>query len=68
MGKITKLLTYVGLTACLMFSSVGGVSAATVHYKDVKETDNFFKAVENLLEQKAISQTLPTFRPYETVS
>ncbi|BDH60315.1 hypothetical protein MTP04_04450 [Lysinibacillus sp. PLM2] len=68
MGKLTKLLTYVGLAACLMFSSVGGASAATVHYKDVKETDNFYKAVENLLEQKAISRTLPNFRPHETVS
>jgi len=68
MTKMKKTLLSVGLAAGLLFTSIGGASAATtVHYKDVKPGDNFYKSVENLLDQKAISRTLPSFNPYDQV-
>ncbi len=41
---------------------------ASVHYKDVKQTDNFYPAVESLIKQGAISSTLPYFNPHEKVT
>lgn len=41
---------------------------ASVHYKDVKPTDNFYPAVESMIEQGAISSTLPYFNPNEKVT
>lgn len=61
MKNMTKKLATVGLATGLLLSSVGGAQAANVHYKDVKNSDNFYNAVENLLDQNAISKTLPQF-------
>lgn len=68
MNLMKKTLLSLGVAAGVLFSSVGGASAATVHYKDVKSTDNYYHAVENLLEQKAISLTLENFRPNENIT
>lgn len=68
MKNITKKLATVGLATGLLFSSMGGASAANVHYKDVKTTDNFYNAVESLLDQEAISRTLPNFNPYQNIT
>ncbi|MGN7479539.1 S-layer homology domain-containing protein [Solibacillus silvestris] len=68
MIKITKTLALFGVMGGLLLSSAGGASAAIVHYKDVKQTDNYYIAVENLLEQKAISRTLDNFRPNENIT
>nr|WP_106781502.1 S-layer homology domain-containing protein [Lysinibacillus timonensis] len=67
MKKIIKALSTVGLASTLLFTN--GVSASTsVHYQDVKPTDNFYKSVEYLLEKNAISKTLPNFRPYDNIT
>lgn len=67
-----KTLITVGLATGLFFTSMVGTgasaSASSVHYKDVKISDNFYSAVENLLDQKAISRTTEKFRPYENVT
>lgn len=63
-----KKLLSLGVAAGVLLSSVGAASAATVHYKDVKETHNYYNAVESLLEQKAISRTLDSFRPNENIT
>lgn len=68
MKKITKTLATLGVVGGLLFSSVGDASAANVHYKDVKKTSNYYSAVESLLEQEAISGTLPNFRPNENIT
>jgi hypothetical protein len=68
MKKLIKTLSTAGLAATLLFSSISAVSASGVHYKDVRKSDNFYESVEYLLDQKAISRTLPTFRPYENVT
>lgn len=63
-----KTLLSVSLAIGLLFTGVSGASAATtVHYKDVKPGDNYYKAVENLLDQKAISRTLANFKPNDQV-
>lgn len=66
--KVKKTLTSICIAAGLLFSTSVGVNAADVHYKDVKKTDNFYNSVQYLLGQKAISRTLPTFRPYDNVT
>lgn len=58
-----KTLLSVSLAVGLLFTGGSGASAATVHYKDVKPGDNYYKAVESLLDQKAISRTLENFNP-----
>lgn len=65
-----KILITAGLATGLFFTSMVGAdaSASSVHYKDVKTSDNFYSAVENLIEQKAISRTNDKFRPYENVT
>ncbi|MBM7609231.1 hypothetical protein JOD29_002499 [Lysinibacillus composti] len=69
MKRITKNLATVGLVGGILFSSLGtGNAAAQVHYKDVNKSDNFYNSVEYLLEDGAISQTLPKFRPYENIT
>ncbi|MGE7665821.1 S-layer homology domain-containing protein [Ureibacillus composti] len=68
MNKLTKTLSAVGLASAVLFSSMGVASASEVHYKDVNKDDNFYKSVDFLLEQNAISNTLPTFRPYENIT
>lgn len=50
----------------LLFSST--VANATVQYKDVLPKDNFYSAVESLIDQKAISNTLEYFRPNDYVT
>ena len=66
--KDYETLATLGVIGGLLFYSVGGVSAANVHYKDVKKTSNYYSAVESLLEQGAISDTLPNFRPNEHIT
>lgn len=61
---IASTIIALGLT----FVAGMNANAANVHYKDVKESDNFYPSVEYLLEQKAISRTLPYFRPYENIT
>lgn len=68
MNKLTKTLSIVGLATAVLFSSMGGASAAAVHYKDVNKADNFYNSVDYLLEKNAISSTLPNFRPYENIT
>ncbi|MBM7608498.1 hypothetical protein JOD29_001743 [Lysinibacillus composti] len=68
MKTISKAITTVGLASAMLLSSVGGAAAAEVHYKDVKKTDNFYNSVDFLIEQNAISKTLPKFRPYENIT
>nr|WP_232337013.1 S-layer homology domain-containing protein [Lysinibacillus timonensis] len=68
MKKVPKIMTILGLTSGILLYLVGSVSANTVHYKDVNETDNYYNSVKYLLEQKAISRTLPNFRPYEHIT
>ena len=63
-----KTLLSVSLAVGLLFTGVSGASAETVHYKDIKPGDNYYKAVENLLDQKAVSRTLPTFKPNDQVT
>ena len=63
-----KTLLLGALTFSLLFADFGEVQAATVHYKDVKTTDNFYYAVENLLNQDAISSKLPDFHPYNPIT
>ncbi|WP_079527437.1 S-layer homology domain-containing protein [Solibacillus isronensis] len=67
-----KTLITAGLATGLFFTSMMGTgadtSASSVHYKDVKTSDNFYLAVESLIEQKAISRTNDSFRPYENVT
>lgn len=67
-----KTLITAGLATGLFFTSMMGTgavaSASSVHYKDVKTSDNFYSAVESLIEQKAISRTNEKFRPYENVT
>lgn len=63
-----KTLITAGLATGLFFTSMMGANASSVHYKDVKATDNFYSAVENLIDQKAISRTAEKFRPYENVT
>ncbi|MEK4079990.1 S-layer homology domain-containing protein [Solibacillus sp. FSL K6-1126] len=67
-----KTLITAGLATGLFFTSMVGTvanaSASTVHYKDVKTSDNFYSAVESLINQKAISRTNDSFRPYENVT
>nr|WP_106781236.1 S-layer homology domain-containing protein [Lysinibacillus timonensis] len=65
-----KQLALLGLVVGILLSSVGttSVSASGVHYKDVNKEDNFYDAVEYLLEKGAISKTLPHFRPYENIT
>ena len=62
--------TFVSLSIALglLFSTSAGANAAKVHYTDVKESDNFYPSVQYLLDQKAISRTLPNFRPYENIT
>ncbi|MGE7665816.1 S-layer homology domain-containing protein [Ureibacillus composti] len=66
--RISKTLAALGLVGGLLLSSVGTVSASGVHYKDVNKNHNFYNSVEYLLEKKAISDTLPNFRPYEDIT
>lgn len=68
MIKISKILSTFGIVSCLFLSSISSASAATVHYKDIKQTDNYYTAVDSLLEQKAISRTLQYFRPNENIT
>lgn len=68
MKKITKLLGIGCLASALLLSANSTASASEVHYKDVNKEDNFYKSVEYLLEQNAISRTLPNFRPYENIT
>ncbi|MEK4081274.1 S-layer homology domain-containing protein [Solibacillus sp. FSL K6-1126] len=67
-----KTLITAGLATGLFFTSMvgtgGSASASSVHYKDVKTSDNFYSAVESLIDQKAISRTNDSFRPYENVT
>ena len=65
-----KTLITAGLATGLFFTSMigTGASASSVHYKDVKTSDNFYSAVESLIDQKAISRTNDSFRPYENVT
>ena len=66
--KVAKALVTIGLVGGIALSSVGNASAAQVHYKDVNKADNFYKSVEYLLSEDAISKTLPNFRPYENIT
>lgn len=68
MKNMTKKLAAFGISTGLFFSSLGGASAATVHYKDVNKSDNFHKSVEFLLDKNAISRTLPNFNPYKDIT
>ncbi|MEK4531628.1 S-layer homology domain-containing protein [Solibacillus sp. FSL K6-1554] len=67
-----KTLITAGLATGLFFTSMMGTgadaSASLVHYQDVKTSDNFYSAVESLIDQKAISRTNDKFRPYENVT
>lgn len=63
-----KMIASISIALGLMFAIGTNVNAATVHYKDVKESDNFYPSVQYLLDQKAISRTLPQFRPYENIT
>lgn len=67
-----KTLITAGLATGLFFTSMMGTgadaSASSVHYQDVKTSDNFYSAVESLIDQKAISRTNDKFRPYENVT
>lgn len=63
-----KMIASISIALGLTFASVMNVYAANVHYKDVKESDNFYPSVQYLLDQKAISRTLPQFRPYENIT
>lgn len=66
--KVTKILATIGLAGGIVLSSVGSASAAQVHYRDVNKDDNFYKSVEYLLSEDAISKILPNFRPYENIT
>ncbi|MFJ8236746.1 S-layer homology domain-containing protein [Ureibacillus sp. NPDC094379] len=66
--KVTNTLATIGLIGGIALSSVGSASAAHVHYKDVNKADNFYNSVEYLLNEDAISKTLPNFRPYENIT
>lgn len=68
MNKLTKTLSTAGLATAVLLSSMGAASASEVHYKDVSKSDNFYESVEYLLEENAISRTLPNFRPYENIT
>lgn len=69
MIRFRKGLVTLGLIGGLAVSSLAGTAEASgVHYKDVKETDNYYSAVESLLEQKAISSTLDSFKPNESIT
>lgn len=61
-----KTIFGVVLGFSLLFNN--STADASVHYKDVKPSDNFYPAVENMIEQGAISSTLPYFHPYEKVT
>lgn len=56
-----------GLAGTLLLTT-NGVTSAQVHYKDVNKTDNFYDSVDYLLTKKAISRSLPNFRPYENIT
>lgn len=68
--NVSKTVVTLGLVGGILVSSLGDntASASEVHYKDVKLTDNFYDSVEYLLEENAISKTLPNFRPYENIT
>lgn len=68
MNKLSRKLVTVGLASVLLLLSTNGVASAEVHYKDVRPTDNFYNAVDNLLDYNAISDTLPKFNPYDNVT
>ncbi|MBM7609839.1 hypothetical protein JOD29_003115 [Lysinibacillus composti] len=68
MKKLTKIFSTAGLACTVLFSSISGASATTVHYNDINKDDNFYNSVDYLLEQNAISRTLPKFRPYENIT
>lgn len=63
-----KTIAFISIALGLMFATGMNVNAATVHYKDVKESDNFYPSVQYLLDQKAISRSLPQFRPFENIT
>jgi len=65
-----KSLAFISLIAAFIFATSGGANthAAEVHYKDVKKNDHYFDAVQNLLDQNAISSSLPKFNPYANVT
>ena len=63
-----KTIASISIALGLMFPVGINVNATTVHYKDVKESDNFYPSVQYLLNHKAISRTLPQFRPYESIT
>ncbi|MGE7665222.1 S-layer homology domain-containing protein [Ureibacillus composti] len=65
--KVTKTLAAMGLAGTLLLTT-NGVTSAQVHYKDVNKTDNFYDSVDYLLTKKAISRSLPNFRPYENIT
>lgn len=63
-----KTVFSICLALSILLTGIKGAYAATVNYKDVKPEDNYYKAVENLMDQKAISRTLPYFRPNDLVT